>query len=400
MEAIKITGWILFYLVNAILAFYFTLPILLSVLSLFIKKKKPFLVANKPDTNFAAIVTCHQDTRFIAPLVDSFLKQTYPYFTLYIVADDSETQHLNFDNEKVILLKPAPALHSKIKSINYAIDHFKQRHDALVIFDSDNLVHPEYFNQLNGYFVAGFKVVQSHMLSKNIDSTFAKLDSVGHIYYTFTERIVKMQLGIHSAILGLGIALDTTLYKNIRYKDTIGGFDKKLQSQLAIAVPQIAFAENAIVYDEKIEERDALEKQRTRWIYTYFKHFKDSLKLFLNGIKTFSAGRILLGSSMLRPPMFLLLLATFFSILFSAFIQPVVSLIWIALLFFYGLNFACIIAFASKQKGMLQSLLFIPLMIMSQLRSLLKMKAAKTNFLKTEHKKIIYIDELLENEPI
>ncbi len=404
MEIIKIIAWILFYCINAVLAFYFLLPVILFAVSFFVKQKinnnaldKDF--SAEPATDFAAIVTSHQDTRFILPLVDSFLKQSYKNFTLYIVADDCNIDDLHFTDRRIVLLKPATALHSKIKSINHAIDNFLSPHQVMVIFDSDNLVHPDYFKNLNRYFKQGFKVVQTQMLSKNIQSTFARLDSVGHIYYTFTERKVKMDLGMHSAILGLGIALDTELYKEIRYKDTIGGFDKKLQSQLAVRVKQIAFAHDAIVYDEKIEEGDALEKQRTRWIYTYFKHAGDSWNLFKAGIKSFSMGRILLGSSMLRPPMFLLIFAAFVIMLIAAFLKPLIFFIWLALFLIYVLNFILIIATQSVQKGMLQSLVFIPLLILRQLKSLLKIKAAKSQFLKTEHKKIIYIDELLKNEP-
>ena len=404
MEVVKIIAWASFYIINGILAFYFLLPVILFTISIIIRKdKKNSATSNNiisEQIDFAAIVTTHQDTRFIPPLVDSFLKQNYPNFTLYIVADDCETIHLNYVDKRIVILKPTKALHSKIKSINYALSNFIKPHKVMVIFDSDNLVHPDYFQNLHPYFEKGFKVVQTHMLSKNTESTFARLDSVGHIYYTFIERKVKMQLGLHSAILGLGIALDTELYKEIAYRDTIGGFDKKLQSQLAIQVKQIGFAEDAIVYDEKIEEGAALERQRTRWIYTYFKHFKDSSNLFIAGLKTASMGRILLGSSMLRPPMFLLLIAAFAMMLLAAYIKPGLSFLWIALLLIYVINFILIIATQSYQKGMLNSLIFIPYLISRQLKSLLKIKSAKDSFLKTEHQKIIYIDELLKNEPI
>jgi cellulose synthase/poly-beta-1,6-N-acetylglucosamine synthase-like glycosyltransferase len=400
METIKIICWVLFYFLNCVLIFYFLLPIFLFVASFFKKKKKPndLDLKNVFETDFAAIVTAHQDTRFIPPLVDSFLKQDYSNFTLYIVADDCNTLNMQFEDSRVVILEPKIALHSKIKSINYAIDRFIKPHRAMVIFDSDNLVHPNYFKALNKYFNDGFEVVQTHMLSKNTARTYAKLDSVGHIYYTFTERIVKMQLGYHSAILGLGIALDTKLYSDIRYSDTIGGFDKKLQSQLAIKVKQIAFAEDAIVYDEKIEDGEALEKQRTRWIFTYFNHFKDSWALFKAGFTTFSISRILLGCTMLRPPMILLFLLASLFLLLSVFINMTLFYMWVTLILMFTLNFILIIATQSKQKGMIKSLIFIPLMVTRQLRSLLKIKSAKSDFLKTEHQHIIYIEELLKNE--
>jgi len=236
------------------------------------------------------------------------------------------------------------------------------------------------------------------MLSKNFDNTYARLDSIGHIYYTFYERQVKMHLGMSSAILGLGIALDFKLYREINYHNTVGGFDKKLQSQLGRRVKQIGFAEDAIVYDEKVEDAAVLEKQRTRWIYSYFHHFNESWLLLWGGVKSLNIGRFLLGASMLRPPMILLVLAMVMLVITSLFITPLIAVVWAILIFLYILNFVLTIATQSKQKGMVQSIKHIPLVLFSQLKSLMKMKKAKANFLKTEHKKIIYIDELLNNE--
>jgi cellulose synthase/poly-beta-1,6-N-acetylglucosamine synthase-like glycosyltransferase len=393
----------IYYAFSCVVAFYFLLPVALFILHyLFGGNKKNYAdrykTLNDREYDFAAIITAHQDTRFIAPFVDSFLKQHYKNFIVYVVADDCNAEGLAFGDERIVVLQPEISLHSKIKSIQYAINHFRKQHDVLIIFDSDNLVHPDYLKNLNRYFQKGFRVVQTHMLSKNIDNTYARLDSMGHIYYTFYERQVKMQLGMSSAILGLGIALDFSLYKEINYQTVVGGFDKKLQSQMARKVKQIAFAEDAIVYDEKVEDAAVMEKQRTRWIYSYFNHFKESWLLMFTGIRNLNPGQILLGATMLRPPMILLILSLFVLIIISAFVKPVLLYWWLLLIVLYVVNFILTIATQSRQKGMLQAVKHIPLLIISQLKALAKMKKAKQSFLKTEHKKIIYIDELLKNE--
>ncbi|RYY51217.1 MAG: glycosyltransferase [Chitinophagaceae bacterium] len=390
----------LFYLLSGIVAFYLLLPAFLFIayyLKGGLKKKFSFSTTAK-QFEFAAIITAHQDWRFVAPFVDSFLKQRYKHFKVYVVADDCDTTELHFDDERIIVLKPEVALHSKIKSIQYAIDNFVNDPDVMIIFDSDNLVHPNYLLNLTSYYQQGFKVVQTHMLSKNIDTTYSRLDSVGHIYYTFFERKSKMALGLSSSILGLGISLDYNLYKEINYKDTVGGFDKKLQAKMAMLVRQIAFADDAIVYDEKVEEAAVMEKQRTRWIWSYFSHMKESWQLTWYGFKTMNVGRILLGATMLRPPMILLMSLLFALMLVSILIKPLLLWYWAGIVVIYVLVFILTIATQSYQKGMLQSLRFIPLLVISQFKSLLKIKKAKKNFLKTEHKKVIYIDELLKHE--
>jgi len=57
------------------------------------------------------------------------------------VADDCDTAGLHFNDDTIVLLKPEQALHAKIESIKYALDRFQRNHDALVIFDTDNLAH-------------------------------------------------------------------------------------------------------------------------------------------------------------------------------------------------------------------------------------------------------------------
>ncbi len=63
------------------------------------------------------------------------------------------------------------------------------------------------------------------MLSKNTSTIYSRLDSLGHVYHTFLERKMRMELGLSSHILGLGIAVDCNLYQEIMYKDRLGGFD-------------------------------------------------------------------------------------------------------------------------------------------------------------------------------
>ncbi len=396
--------WFLFYAVNIVLAIYLLLPVFLFFVHWLLPSSAKLLERRYPrqtdkEFDFAAIITAHQDVKLIPPLVDSFLKQDYKNFTVYVIADDCDISSLQYHDERIKIIKPEIAFHAKIKSIHFAVKSFVRKHDALIIFDSDNLVHPKYLSTLNNYFQRGFRAVQTHMLSKNIDSTYAKLDSVGHIYHTFLERQIKMDLGLTSAILGLGIAIDLNLYNEIMYTNQLGGFDKKLQVQLAKKLPTIAFAQDAIVYDEKVDDGEALEKQRTRWIFTYFTYFADSFKLFADGIIKFHPGRLLLGFNMLRPPLFLTLALALSMTIISFFVKPVIGFAWLIIIFLFAINFILIITTQSKQEGMVKALIHTPKMILRQSASLLKIKKANKNFLKTEHRKIIYIEDLLRNEP-
>ncbi|RYY69839.1 MAG: glycosyltransferase, partial [Chitinophagaceae bacterium] len=150
MEIVVQIFLVLFYVLSALIAFYFLLPAFLFI-AYYLKgglKKKFSFSSSAKQFEFAAIITAHQDARFIAPFVDSFMRQRYPNFKVYVVADDCDISDLNFDDDRIIVLKPEVALHSKIKSIQYAIDHYITEPDVMIIFDSDNLVHPDYLLNL------------------------------------------------------------------------------------------------------------------------------------------------------------------------------------------------------------------------------------------------------------
>ena len=68
-------------------------------------------------------------------------------------------------------------------------------------------------------------------------------------------------------------------FKTLLYIDCLGklniegaGFDKVLHMEILNRSERIAFAEKAIVYEEKTSKPQQLVKQRARWINTWFRH--------------------------------------------------------------------------------------------------------------------------------
>ena len=394
----------IFLFVQFLFALYFIAPVLITLIyfirklsgqSFNIRKRKK--VTDK-EFDFAAIITAHQEARFIPPLLDSLCRQTHSNFIVYVVADDCDITGLNINDPRIVILKPDPPLHVKVRSIKYALDRFKRKHDVMVKFDSDNLAHPKYFENLNEYFCRGYRAVQTHMLSKNTDSIYAKLDSIGNIYNNFIERQAKMELGLSSSILGLGIAIETDLYNEVLYINPLGGFDKKLQADLIMMTPQLAFAHDAIVYDEKVDDGPTLQTQRTRWIYTYFGYIDTSWKIFVTGWKRLNFNLIYFGFTVLRPPLFIVFAFAFMFMIIDFFIDPFSAIVWSVLILCFIISFIIIIITQSRQKGIIKGLLYMPLIVFRQFRALFNIKKARKEFLNTKHIQVIYIEDLLKNE--
>lgn len=396
---------ILFYtfvVIQAILALYVLVPTIFLLVYGLLKLlgvRKPFdRTKYQTDKNFefGIIITAHQETKFVVPLVDSILKQEYQGFAVYIVADDCEPGELKYDDPRIQVIHPSPALHSKIKSIHHAIALFKRKHDAIIILDADNLIHPAFLATMNRYFQKGYRVVQADFKPKNTDTDYARMDAIGDMFNFFLEREARSWAGLSAAIWGSGVAVDYDLYTEVQYASFLGGFDKKLQSHLVQRVKRIAFAPEAILFDEKITNAKSLETQRTRWISSYFKYFRESLSILWQGVKKGSFNLFYFGFITLRPPLFILLGGAFLVTIINFFVSATLFYAWLGILACFILSFVAIVAIKGKDIRYIKTMALLPFFVFRQFMALLKLKRAKKSFLKTEHSQLIYIDDLLK----
>jgi cellulose synthase/poly-beta-1,6-N-acetylglucosamine synthase-like glycosyltransferase len=177
-----------------------------------ILRKQTLEVCHVEEIDYAVIVTAYEQTDLIPAAVNSILKLNYSRFLVYVVADKCDVSKLNFNDERVILLRPEQTLASNTASHFYAIRNFKREHTHLTIIDSDNLVDSGYLNELNKYFNRGFIAVQGIRKAKNLDTNIAALDAARDLYYHFYDGRVLFGLGSSATLSGSGMAFTIGLY--------------------------------------------------------------------------------------------------------------------------------------------------------------------------------------------
>lgn len=338
--------------------------------------RKPVVGSTLPD--YGIIVTAYEYTAQLPAVVGSLLQLNYDRYHIYVVADKCDISNLHFPTDKVLLLRPEEVLGSNTRSHFYAIRRFIRPHTHLTIIDSDNLTDPEYLNELNVYFNEGYEAVQGVREAKNLDTTYACLDAARDIYYHFYDGKVLFGAGSSATLAGSGMAFTTALYEKVLgHLDVTGaGFDKVLQEGIVSRGYRIAFAEKAIVYDEKTTGSDQLVKQRARWINTWFKYFSYGFKILFKGITRFSLNQILFGLVLLRPPLFIFLLLSVFFMLLNLLIAPVLSLVWLIGLVVFVLGFYISLKSSPTDPKIYQSLVNIPKFMFYQLTALVNARRA------------------------
>jgi cellulose synthase/poly-beta-1,6-N-acetylglucosamine synthase-like glycosyltransferase len=358
------------------------------------KKTKHATLIQEPD--YGIIVTAYEQTQTLKPAIDSLLKLNYSNYLIYIVADKCDVSNLKFDDERVLLLRPEQTLGSNTRSHFYAINRFKRAHQYLTIIDSDNLVDPDYINQLNFSFQQGYIAVQGVRKAKNLDTVYACLDAVQDFYYNFYDREVLLGIGSSSTLAGSGMAFTTQLYRDcLEHLDITGaGFDKVLQIEILKQGQRIAFAPKAIVYDEKTSHPEQLVKQRARWFNTSFRYARLGLNLMLSGLFHLNWSQFMFGLMFLRPPLFLIVLASFVLMTVNLFVSTALFYGWLVALALFVTAVLIALVQSKAEKRIYRSLAGIPVFVFYQLLSLFKVRKANKISVATQHFHSRTIDEL------
>jgi cellulose synthase/poly-beta-1,6-N-acetylglucosamine synthase-like glycosyltransferase len=375
--------WILF---QVIIGYHLVLPFLLFLINSIKGGRKSKQQIGTPG-DYAIIVTAYEQTDLLPSVVASILKLNYDNYLVYIVADKCDISDLKFDDPRVILLRPETTLSSNTKSHFYAINRFKREHDRITIIDSDNLVQSDYLNKLNELFDEGFIAVQGVREAKNLNTHYACLDAARDIYYRYVDNKLLFETGSSATLAGSGMAFTTQLYKDCLEHTRIegAGFDKVLQFEILKRGHRIAFSEKAIVYDEKTSRSDQLVKQRARWINTWFKYFGLGTAMTRDGLISLNWNKFLFGIFLMRPPLFMLLILSFFCFSVDLLISPLMAGLWVASLVLFIAVFFIAFSYFNADKLIYRSLINAPKFIYYQLAALLKAKNANRLSVATKH---------------
>ena len=258
---------------------------------------------------------------------------------------------------------------------------------------------------INRHFQAGYKVIQGQRTAKNLETIYACADSISELYANYTGRFVPFQLGGSSAVAGSAMMIETELYQayldseeiaeDLKTDKVIAAEDNILQNFLVNQNYRIAFAKNAIVYDEKVSSAKQVERQRARWIFSYFQHAQTAANMIGQGAKNRSWNQFLFGFTTLFPPFFILVLGAvtvaIVDILFGATFLAGYLLLAV---FAFSINFLAVLYLAKAPKIIWQSLWGLPFFVLNQILALLQIRKLNTDFMITEKKHHISIEDV------
>lgn len=262
------------------------------VTGLFTFKKNKKIKKYKPKYKLAVVVAARNEENVIESLIKSLKNQIYPknLYEIFVFPNNCT------DNTKgkakiagATVIECDKEVKSKGEVLKFAFNYLNSNYnyDAYIIFDSDNIVHPNFLKRMNDILCEGFLVAQGFRDSKNPKDNWI---CGSYSLYYWGQNIffnqARMNINASSSINGTGFMIKKSVIDKYGFNTTTMTEDIEFTAQCAINNIKIAFVNDAITYDEQPIDFNTSWIQRTRWTTGVYQCLsKYSKNLFISFIK-------------------------------------------------------------------------------------------------------------------
>lgn len=290
--------------------------ILMSLFGVWHRREPVHYAAAK---RFCVLIPAYNEERVVGPLVDSLMVQQYPraLFDVRVIADNCT------DHTSAVAARHGAMVHARHDLDNrgkgFGIEWMlnqvwktNEHYDAVVMFDADNLVDPNFLRVMNDKLCQGHQVVQGYLGVKNPFDTWVTVSMA--ISYWYSNRMwqnARQNLKLSCSLGGTGLCIDMGLLKEMGWGAT--GLTEDLEFGVRCVERGIMpiWAHEAVVYDEKPTTLLSSARQRLRWMQGHFHCAQQHMiPLLVSGIKERNFGKFDAGIYLFQPARFLILFLT------------------------------------------------------------------------------------------
>ena len=278
--------WILY-----IIDFALFLPVAITVIYIFVFavlalfRTTRDIKSAKQQNRFIILIPAYKSEKKSLETVNAVLGQTYNQrnFDIVVISDhQSEMINMRLAQMPITLLTPNFEKSSKAKSLQYAILNLPQFkiYDAVLVLDAGNLIDPDFLELANNAFeTSGSKVIQTHRLARNRDTSISRMDATFEEINNTIFRAGHLVVGLSAALNSSGCIFDYQWFKQniMKIRSTVGE-DKELEAMLVHEGIFIDYFEDIHVYDEKTRLIDDFNMQRGRWVYIQLHAFLTNIR--------------------------------------------------------------------------------------------------------------------------
>ncbi len=250
---------------------------LITALFLFKKRKKDSIVSDKY-SHFTILIPARNEEEVIKDAIQSFKRQKYPKdsYEIVVVINNTTDNTLGVCNaEGVRCILCERKIKNKGDALKEAFDRLKkEKTDAYIIMDADNVVNDEFLGEMNKSLNEGTLVAKSSMDIKAKENTWV---SSSYAIYFFIQSILysipRNNIGASCAINGTGIMIKKEVIDKYGFNVRTITEDLEFMTLCALNNIKIKFVEGAICYAEHPSDFKVSMIQRRRWTKGIYEGF-------------------------------------------------------------------------------------------------------------------------------
>lgn len=240
-------------------------------------RKKP-KVYHEPKKSFAVFVAAHNEEQVVGALIENLKHLNYPkeLYDIMVICDNCTDKTAQIARHMGVYAfeRFNPNLRGKGYAIEWMLKELwklPRSYDAIVMFDADNLVSPDYLIHMNNDLCNGSKVIQAYLDTKNPhDSWITSAYAVSYWYCNRLWQLPRTNLKLANYLGGTGMCFETNLIKEMGWGATSLVEDLEFTMRCVQRGIYPTFNYEAKVYDEKPLTFKASSRQRLRWMQGHF----------------------------------------------------------------------------------------------------------------------------------
>ena len=297
METIRIINFI----ITVIFALCYTYQFVYVPISLWMQhkdKKKKASAAQSEEhlKHYAVLISARNEEQVIGQLLNSINNQTYKGdVTAFVMADNctddtygEAIRHgaVAYTRTSTTQIGKGYAMESLIKNIQR---DYPEGFDGFFVFDADNILTPNYIEEMHKCHLEGNEAITSYRNIKNYgDNWISSGYGLWFLRETMYLNYARYKIGASAAISGTGFFFSNNVLRDI------GGWpfhllteDIEFTINRVCRGRKIAFCRTAVFYDEQPTSLKQSITQRMRWARGYiqvFRHYgKDLISEIFRG---------------------------------------------------------------------------------------------------------------------
>lgn len=270
MSAFDVIETILF----ALSAFTVAYHLFYSILGGMTKRSDKYTQSRKKH-RFAIVIPSYKDDEYILKAVQSFLQQDYPIdcFDIVVVSEQMQASTNAHLAEFPITLMQAnfKGKGTKMKSVKAAIKQLPDGlYDMVLVMNADNVVNPDFLDQMNNTYASGSNAIQAHRIRKERSNNTSMLNAIFDEINNSIYCSGHVNIGLSSSLNGSGMAFDFAWIKSIVDQLNDEDDEKAIEALLLRDRMYVDYMDHVHVYATRKEGRRKFYKQRGNWIKSHY----------------------------------------------------------------------------------------------------------------------------------